>query len=255
MPGKNYTEMIESIWASDELCREFMGAPKAVLAREVGEIIPDFIDLKVLPENPKLIWFSIPGKPSNWPTITVVPDEPDLKPNEFYTNKERSEAVKTAIANGELGLAQMLRAVVQSYVTTKAWEKDGYMQNLLTDTNATVRQAIADLKLPLNVPADLEFRALEETATRRYSTFPVNPATTEVIGFERALPTPSPRGTSRKWTLANAAAWGYSVLRHGITLPFCGAFVLVSTDVNAEGYVDVGTFPINGGTITFRMPA
>jgi hypothetical protein len=129
------------------------------------------------------------------------------------------------------------------------------MQELLTDSNATVRKAIADLKLPLTVPADLEFRALEETATRRYSTFPVNPATKEPIGFERALATAAPRGTSSKWTLANAAAWGYSVLRHGITLPFCGAFVLVTTDPTATGYVDVGTFPINGGSITFRLPA
>jgi hypothetical protein len=96
---------------------------------------------------------------------------------------------------------------------------------------------------------------VEETATRRYSTLPVNPATKEAIGFERALDATTARGTSSKWTIANVAAWGYSVPRHGITLPYCGAFVLVSADPNAEGYTDVGTFPTANGSITFRLPA
>src|SRR5690349_6730051 len=150
MPDKiNLTQLMEKAWADDGLRQEFATHLKAVWGREIGEIIPDFIDIKLLQENPKLVWLVIPPKPPNWPNITEVPDEPHLRPNDFYTNSERSAAVKAAIAKGEIGFAQMMRAVVQSHITAHAWEKDGYMQELLVDAKPLVKQAIADKGLPI----------------------------------------------------------------------------------------------------------
>ncbi len=249
------TQLMEKAWADDGLRREFATQIKAVIGREIGEVIPDFIDIKLLQESPKLIWIVVPPKPANWPNITEVPDEPNLKPNEFYTKQERIDAVKAAIENGEIGFAQILRAVIQSYVTACAWEKDGFMQELLSDPRNVIKKAIADKHLPLKLPDDLEIRALEETGTRRYMSLPTDPRVPEPIGFERALQTTPKRGTSSRWYIANTNAWGYAASRHGITLPFCGAFVAVTTDENASGQVPVGSFTVNGKTFTFAMPA
>jgi len=251
----NLTQLMERAWADDGLRQDFATHFKAVYAREIGEVIPDFIDIKLLQENPKLVWLVIPPKPPNWPNITEVPDEPHLKPNDFYTNPERSAAVKAAIAKGEIGFAQMMRAALQSHITYRAWEKDGYMQELLVDAKPLVQQAIADLGLPMQLPDDLEIRAIEDTATRRYMVMATDPRTPEPIGFERALKVNCERGTSSSWHIANSASWGYTVARHGITLPYCGAFVIVAVNNNAPNQVPVGSFTVEGKTYTFALPA
>jgi hypothetical protein len=251
----NITQLMEKAWANASLRQEFATQIKAVIGRETGEIIPDVIDIKLLQENPKLIWIVVPPKPSNWPNITEIPDEPHLKPNEFSSQKERVAAVKAAFQKGEIGLPQVLRAVIQSYVTEAAWGKDGFLQELLSDCRTVVKKAIADKKLPLELPDDLEIRALEETATRRYMTLPTDPGLSEPIGFERAITTPYTRGTSHRWYIANSNAWGYTVSRHGITLPFCGAFVALTTDENDNGRSSIGDFKFSHETLSFVMSA
>ncbi len=250
----NLTQLMEKAWADDALRQEFATHIKAVIGREIGEVIPDVIDIKLLQESPGLIWIVVPPKPSNWPNITEVPDEPHLKPNEFYSKQERLDAVKVAIQQGEISLPQILRAVIQAHVTEAAWEKDGFLQELLSDTRKVIRKAIADKKLPLELPDDLEIRAIEETATRRYMTLPTNPDVADPIGFESGLKAPYSRGTSHRWYIANSNAWGYTVARHGITLPFCGVFVALTTGKNNNGHSSVGDFKVSSETLRFLMP-
>ncbi len=61
----NLTQLMERAWADDGLRQDFATHLKAVYAREIGEVIPDFIDIKLLQENPKLVWLVMPPKPPN----------------------------------------------------------------------------------------------------------------------------------------------------------------------------------------------
>jgi hypothetical protein len=226
------TEMIEKAWNSESFKQELLTSPKAMVGREMGEPMPDFIDFKVLEETADRLWLIIPPRPS-----TLPEPEPDhenigpLKPNELKSKPERVAALQAAIQAGELDLAQLLRAAVQQHLTLRAWEKDGFMQELLVDARAMFEQAITDLGLPVGpLPASLEIRALEETATRRYMLIPANPAEENLTSLEQAVAAGQPsrkftRGTGRKWRVASVNAWGYSLALHGITLPYCGAFV------------------------------
>jgi hypothetical protein len=250
----NLTQFMLKIWANDALRREFATTFKPVYGREIGEILPDFIDILLLQETPTLIWIVIPPKPLNWPNITEIPDEPQLKPNEFLTKQDRIAAVKAAISKGEIGLPQLLRAVIQSHITAAAWESDGFMQKLMFDPKSVVKQVIAENHLPLELPDDLQFRSLEEFATRRYMTLPTNPQVQEPIGFERTIKTPYKRGTDPTWWIGSSNTWIYSASRHGITLPYCGALVMTTANGPSDAYETVGSFDANGATLTFGLP-
>jgi hypothetical protein len=250
----NLTQLMLKTWASDSLRHEFATDFKPLYGREIGEILPDFIDILLLQETPTLIWIVIPPKPLNYPNIIDIPDEPHLKPNEFLTRQDRINAVKAAVSKSEIGLPQLLRAVIQSHITAAAWASDTFMQRLMFDPKSVVKQVIKDKQLPLELPDDLQFRSLEEFATRRYMTLPTNPNVKEPIGFERALKAPYTRGTDPTWWIASSNTWVYSASRHGITLPYCGALVMTTANPPRDGYETVGSFDVNGVTLTFGLP-
>jgi hypothetical protein len=117
-----------------------------------------------------------------------------------------------------------------------------------------VKQVIADKHLPLELPDDLQFRSLEEFATRRYMTLPTNPKVQEPIGFERALKASYTRGTDPTWWIGSSNTWVYSASRHGITLPYCGALVMTTANAPSDSYETVGKFDVNGAALTFGLP-
>jgi len=250
----NLTQLMLKTWASDALRHEFSTNFKTVYGREIGEILPDFIDIRLLQETPNLIWIVVPPKPLNYPEVIEIPDEPHLKPNEFLTRQDRIAAVKAAVSKGEIGLPQLLRAVIQSSITVAAWRSDGYMQELMYDPKAMVKQVIADKKLPMELPDDLQFRSLEEFATRRYMTLPTDPNVKTPVGFERALKVPYTRGTDPTWWIGSSNTWVYSASRHGITLPYCGALVMTTNNPPGDAYETVASFDVNGSALTFGLP-
>jgi len=250
----NLTQLMQKTWASDTLRHEFATNFKPLYGREIGEILPDFIDIQLLQETPTLIWIVIPPKPLNWPEVIEIADEPHLKPNEFLTKQDRFTAVKAAVSKGEIGLPQLLRAVIQWHITLEAWKSDGYIQKLLIDPKAVVQQVIQEKQLPLELPDDLKFRSLEEFATRRYMTLPTDPKVQEPIGFERALKVPYTRGTDTTWWIGSSNTWVYNASRHGITLPYCGALVMTTLNAPSDTFETVGSFDVNGSKLTFGLP-
>ncbi len=234
-------EMMQHAWANPALKQELLTDPKTVIGREMGEFIPDFIDIKVLAETTRRWWLIVPPRPDTLPE--AEPDHANiggLKPNELQSPPERAAAVQEAFQKGEIDTAQLLRAVIQQGLIERAWAKDGFLQEILVDAKARVVEVIADLGLPIAaLPADLEIRALEETATRRYMLLPANPDD-GLTGLEAAVAdglsaSGNPKfipGTSAKWRSTAINAWGFSLALHGITLPYCGAFahIKVSPD-------------------------
>jgi hypothetical protein len=238
-------QMIEKAWADPSVKQEMLNSIKPAVSRDMGENIPDFIDIKLLEETPHRMWLIVPPHPSTLPEPEPDHSNPgNLKPNELQSKQARAEAVKAAFENGELDAAQMVRAVFEQSLVVRAWAKDGFMQELLVNARALVEQTIAELGLPVGpLPASLEIRALEETATRRYMLLPNNPGDAAMTDLEQAVAAGLgqsllTRGTSSKWRSANVNAWGYSLDMHGITLPYCGAFAQVSAVKDATDNTD-----------------
>jgi hypothetical protein len=258
---KDLVQVMEAVWADETRRQEFLTAPKTVIAREIGEVIPDFIHLKTLPETSHTLWLIVPPKPSNWPDITETPPDEHLKPNELKNKQERVTAVQAAMQAGQLDPAQIIRAIVQFHLVASAWADDGFMQELLSSPKSLFEKVAAEKGLPLAaLPADFEIKALEETDTRRYMLLPANPNQPELSGLERAVKTDFSRGNSHKWRIANVNAWGYSAPKHGITLPYCGAFVGITVETKpGQGPQDVatvGSLPMgqDSGRLAVKMP-
>jgi hypothetical protein len=249
-------EMIEKAWRDEAFKQELLANSKPVISRELGEPIPDFIHLKALAETPSLLLVIVPPKQQ-----TPEGDQNEaLKPQELSTSQERANAVSAVIREGQLGLAQVLRAVIQNDLIKRAWADDGFMQELLSNTRVTVEKVIAEKGLPVTLPASLEIKALEETATRRYMVIPNNPENSTEFekavlagGATRITPASTLPGNAHdsKWTIANSNAWGYSLDRHGITLPLCGAFAqifAISGEMDLTQNLPVCTFSTPDGT-------
>jgi hypothetical protein len=243
---KDLVQLMEAAWADETFRQEFLNVPKTVIAREIGEVIPDFIKLKTLPETPQTLWLIVPPKPSNWPDITETPPDEHLKPNELKNKQERAAAVQTAVQTGQLDPAQIIRAIVEFHLVASAWADDGFMQELLSNPKALFEKVAAEKGLPLAaLPPDFEVKALEETDTRRYMLLPANPNQPKLSGLEQAVKMEFTRGSSHKWRIANINAWGYSAPKHGINLPYCGVFVGITIDekpnLSKQGYTTVGS--------------
>jgi hypothetical protein len=231
---KDLVQLMETAWRDGSFKQAFLNNPKMVIAQEMDEVIPDFIHLKTLQETPDMIWLIIPPKPDNWPDITETPADEHLKPNELKNKQERAAAVQAAVQAGHLDPAQIIRAIVQFHLVASAWADDAVMQELLSSPKAIFEKVAAEKGLPLAaLPADFQIKALEETGTRRYMLLPADPDQPELSGLERAVKTEFARGSSHKWRIANVNAWGYSAPKHGITLPYCGAFVGITVETKA----------------------
>lgn len=264
-PSKQ-VQMMEKAWADPAVKQEMLTSLKPVVGREMGEVIPDFIDIKLLEETPHRLWLIIPPRPASLPEPEPDHSNPGhLKPNELQSKQARLEMVKAAFENGELDAAQMVRAVIEQSLVVRAWAKDGFTQELLVNARALVEQTIAELGLPVGpLPASLEIRALEETATRRYMLLPSNPGDAAMTDLEKAVAaglgqSRLTRGTSSKWRSANVNAWGYSLDMHGITLPYCGAFAQVfagkaTTDNNDSLTVCTLTSSDGKRSLQVKMP-
>lgn len=260
-------QLMEKAWDNPTLKHEFLGKVKTVIGREMGEIIPDFIHLKVLEETPDLLMIIVPPK--------YVPGSDDgLKENELKSRQARIEAVQTAIREGQLGLTQILRAVIQAELVRRAHADDGFMQELLSNSRSVVEQLIAEKGLPIaTLPADLKVIALEETDTRRYMLLPTDPRSVTwkglleqaVMAGGRAKANLKPeemapgKGSDSYWQVANSNAWGYSLAKHGISLPLVGVFaeMVVSSDQPSPSQnVTICSFPNHAGTgrLQVEMP-
>jgi hypothetical protein len=59
---------------------------------------------------------------------------------------------------------------LQAQLLTKAWEDDGFKQELLTDPRAAIQR-----ELGVELPADLEIEVVEETPNKIFLVVPVRP--------------------------------------------------------------------------------
>jgi hypothetical protein len=56
-------EVIKKAWTDEEFKQRFLSDPKAVIAEEIGETLPDNIELEVLQETENKVYFVLPINP------------------------------------------------------------------------------------------------------------------------------------------------------------------------------------------------
>jgi hypothetical protein len=56
-------EVIKKAWTDEEFKQRFLSDPKAVIAEEIGETLPDNIEFEVLQETENKVYFVLPNNP------------------------------------------------------------------------------------------------------------------------------------------------------------------------------------------------
>ena len=75
--------IIAKSWQDDAFKQEILNNPKAVLSREIGQPLPDDVEIRVVEETPNIVYLVLPMKP-------ITPED----------DAEISEAELDAVAGG-----------------------------------------------------------------------------------------------------------------------------------------------------------
>ena len=69
------SRLIVKSWENDEFRKEFVADPKRMLEKELGQKIPDDLEIQVLEETGSKVYFTIPSKPQSATATGALSDE------------------------------------------------------------------------------------------------------------------------------------------------------------------------------------
>ncbi|NMG05529.1 NHLP leader peptide family RiPP precursor [Brasilonema sp. UFV-L1] len=58
-------DLVAKAWKDDAFKQELLSNPKAIIAKESGVQVPDNIEVRVLEENPNILYLVLPVKPAD----------------------------------------------------------------------------------------------------------------------------------------------------------------------------------------------